>query len=114
MLAEFINMYGMELLYAVITALAGYIGIAVKNVYTKYINDKTKQDVAKTAVRFVEQVYKDMHGDEKLNEAFSAASEMLREKSIYVSELELRVLLEAAVAEFNEVFSKTEGGVVNE
>ena len=104
MLAEFINMYGMELLYAVITAIAGYIGIAVKNVYTKYINDKTKQDVAKTAVRFVEQVYKDLHGDEKLTEAFTAAAEMLREKSIYVSELELRVLLEAAVAEFNEAF----------
>ena len=37
-----------------------------------------------------------------------AASEMLGEKGITVSDLELRVLIEAAVAEFNEAFNKTE------
>jgi hypothetical protein len=106
MFAEFINQYGVEIMYAIITAIAGYIGIVVKNLCTKYINDKTKQAVAKTAVRFVEQVYKDLHGEEKLNAALSAASEMLSEKGITVSQLELRVLIEAAVAEFNNAFNK--------
>ena len=108
MLAEFINQYGMQILYAIITAIAGYIGIAIKNLCTKYINDKTKASVAKTAVQFVEQVCKDLHGEEKLNEALSAASEMLLEKGITVSDLEMRVLIEAAVAEFNEAFKKAE------
>ena len=108
MFAEFINQYGMEIMYAIITAIAGYIGIVVKNLCTKYINDKTKAAVAKTAVQFVEQVYKDLHGPEKLNEAFLAASEMLTEKGINVSDLELRVLIEAAVAEFNKAFNKAE------
>ena len=107
MFAEFINEYGMQLLYAIITAIAGYIGIALKHLVTKYLNDKTKLSVAKTAVQYVEQVYKDLHGEEKLNAALSAASEMLAEKDITVTELELRVLIEAAVAEFNEAFSKT-------
>lgn len=107
MFAEFINQYGMQILYTIITAIAGYIGIAIKNVYTKYINDKTKQKVAKSAVQFVEQVYKDMHGEEKLNEALNAASEMLAEKGITVSDLEMRVLIEAAVSEFNDTFNKT-------
>ncbi len=107
MFAEFINMYGMQLLYAVVTAVAGYIGLALKNVWTKYMNDKTKKEVAKVAVQFVEQVYKDLHGDEKLNEALKAAAEMLMEKNITVSSLELRVLIEAAVAEFNNAFNKT-------
>ena len=107
MLAEFINQYGTEILYAIITAVAGYIGIVIKNACTKYINDKTKVAVAKTAVQFVEQVYKDLHGEEKLNEALEAASDMLAEKGITVSDLELRVLLEAAVAEFNNAFNKT-------
>lgn len=106
MLAEFINNYGLQLLYAVITAIAGYIGIVVKNLVTKYINDKTKETVAKTAVQFVEQVYKDLHGEDKLNTALIAASEMLAEKGISVTELELRVLIEAAVAEFNKAFEK--------
>lgn len=107
MLIEFFNMYGMELMYTVVMAIAGYIGIVIKNLATKYINDKTKRDVAKTAVQFVEQVYKDLHGEEKLNAAFTAASEMLAEKGIVVSDLEMRVLLEAAVAEFNNAFNKT-------
>lgn len=106
MFAEFINQYGMEILYAIITAIAGYIGIVIKNLCTKYINDKTKASVAKTAVQFVEQVYKDLHGEEKLNEALIAASEMLAEKGIVVSDLELKVLIEAAVAEFNNAFNK--------
>ena len=106
MFAQFINEYGMELLYVIITAIAGYIGIVVKNLVTKYLNDKTKQNVAKSAVKFVEQVYKDLHGEAKLNEALIAASEMLAEKGITVTDLEMRVLIEAAVAEFNEAFKK--------
>lgn len=106
MFVEFINQYGMQILYAVITAIAGYIGIVAKNLVTKYINDKTKATVAKTAVRFVEQVYKEMHGEEKFNEALAAATEMLAEKGITATELELRVLIEAAVAEFNAAFSQ--------
>jgi tyrosyl-tRNA synthetase len=87
-------------------AIAGYVGIVIKNLVTKYINDKTKRDVAKTVVQFVEQVYKDLHGEEKLNAAFAAASEMFAEKGIHVSDLEMKVLLEAAVAEFNKAFDK--------
>lgn len=106
MFAEFVNQYGTTILYAVVTFIGGYIGIVVKNLYTKYINDKTKQAVAKSAVQFVEQVYKDLHGEEKLNEALTAAEEMLVEKGITISALELRVLVEAAVAEFNNAFNK--------
>lgn len=108
MVAEFLNQYGMQILYTVVMAIAGYLGIVVKNLATKYINDKTKRDVAKSAVQFVEQVYKDLHGEEKLNEALQAASEMLLEKNITVTSLELRVLIEAAVAEFNNAFGKDE------
>ena len=107
MFADFINQYGMQILYTIITAVAGYIGIVIKNLCTKYINDKTKAAVAKSAVQFVEQVYKDIHGEDKLNTALSAASEMLAEKGIFASELELRVLIEAAVAEFNGAFNNT-------
>lgn len=108
MFIAFINQYGMDILYTVVMALVGYIGIALKSLFTKYVNDKTKQSVAKTAVQFVEQVYKNLHGEEKLNAAFTAASEMLAEKGITISELEMRALLEAAVGELNDVFNKTE------
>ncbi len=108
MLIEFINEYGLQLMYMAITAIAGYLGIVAKNLFTKYVNDKTKQAVAKTTVQYVEQVFKDLHGEEKFNKALEAASEMLAEKGITVTDLELRVLIEAAVSEFNNAFTKTE------
>ena len=100
----FISEYGTTILYAILTALAGYIGIVAKRLYTKYVNDKTKQAVAKTVVQAVEQIYKDLHGQEKLDKAMEAASAMLKEYGITVTELELRMLLESALAELNRVF----------
>lgn len=106
MFLEFINQYGMEILSTIVLAVFGYIGLVLKKLATKYINDKTKEKVAKNAVKFVEQVYKDLHGEDKLTEAIDAAVEMLAEKGITVSQLEMRVLIEAAVAEFNKAFEK--------
>ena len=104
---QFINEYGTTILYTILTALAGYIGIWVKSLYTKYINDKTKQDVVKTCVSAVEQLYKDLHGEEKYNKVVESVSEMLMEKGIAITDLELKMLIEAAVGEFNEVFNST-------
>lgn len=106
MFAEFISEYGTTILYTILTAIAGYLGIVAKNLYTKYVNDKTKQSVARTVVQGVEQIYKDLHGDEKLEKALESAYEMLAEKGITVTHLELRMLIEAAVAEFNDAFNK--------
>lgn len=104
---QFINEYGTTILYTILTALAGYIGIWVKSLYTKYINDKTKQDVVKTCVSAVEQLYKDLHGEEKYNKVVESVSEMLMEKGITITELELKMLIEASVGEFNKVFAST-------
>lgn len=106
MFADFINEYGTQILYLVITAVAGWVGTVFKKLYTKYVNTKVKKEVAKNVVLFVEQVYKDLHGEEKLTVAMTAFSEMLAEENIYINELEMRVLLEAAVAEFNDAFHK--------
>lgn len=106
MFAEFMNQYGATILYAIITAIAGYLGLVAKSFVDKYLADRTKKDVAKTVVQAVEQIYKDLHGPEKLEKALTSAAEMLAEKGIHASELELRVLIEAAVAEFNDAFNK--------
>lgn len=104
---EFISTYGTTILYSILTAIAGYLGVFVKNLYEKYLNDKTKEDVVKTCVKAVEQIYKDLHGDEKLQKALEAASEMLASKNITVTDIELRMLVESFVAEFNDAFNKS-------
>ena len=107
-LKMFISEYGTAIAYMIITGIFAYLGVQAKAIVEKYLNDKTKKDVAKTVVGAVEQVYKDLHGDEKLNKALASASEMLAEKGIIVTELEMRMLIEAAVSEFNKAFENKE------
>ena len=104
---EFFDVYGVSILYGIITFIAGYVGVAVKRTYQKYIDNETKEKVVKTCVKAVEQLYKDLGGEEKLSIALENASQMLAEKGVNITELELRMLIEAAVAEFNDAFKKT-------
>ena len=107
MFAEIINMYGAEILGTLLLALAGIFGMIAKNMAAKYLDTDTKRALAKVVVQFIEQAYKDLHGEDKLNAAMAVFADMLFEKNIIATETEMRVLIEAAVAEFNEVFKKS-------
>ena len=96
--------YLLEILAVLVSAFATWLGITIKGLYTKHINTQIKKDVVNTAVAAVEQIYKDIHGEAKLAKALEAASDMLKAHNIPVTELELKVLIEAAVASFNGVF----------
>ena len=75
---NFLNEYG--ILSMVITAVVGAVGTALglffKRLYTNTIGDKIKLDIikeiARVVVKFVEQVFKDKHGKEKMEEALKA------------------------------------------
>lgn len=105
---NFINNYGTEILYAIFTALAGYLGIVVKNLYQKHVNDSTKKAVVKTCVQAVEQLYQDLHGEDKYNKVVESVTDMLNEKGITITDIEMKMLIEAAVGEFNKVFEDTD------
>lgn len=93
--------YILEIIVAILTGVASFIGMKIKKVYEEHINTKTKKDVVDTTVKYVEQVYKDIHGEEKLNKAKEKALEWLKEKGISVSDTELEILIEASVNGFN-------------
>lgn len=76
-ITDFISAYGVEIMYAILTFIAGWLGTVIKKLA------------------------------DKLNKALEAASEMLMTKNITVTDIELRMLIEAAVAEFNDAFNKT-------
>ena len=101
MLAEFLAKYGYELIKTVVLALFGYLGIVIKNAYHRYITDETKKSIVSTCVYAIEQLYKNLHGEEKLNKCIRAAAALLQDCSITVTEEELRLLIESAVNEMN-------------
>lgn len=102
--AQFINTYGVPILYALLTALAGTLANAIKALYAKYINDKTKKAVAQTVVMAVQQLYEDLEGPAKFDIALDNMLQMLGEKGITITKLEAQMLIESAVGEFKNVF----------
>ena len=94
---EFISVYGLPIIGSIVTAVLGWVGLQIKALYERYVNTKEKQAVCKTVVAAVDQIYKDLGGEEKLDKAIEAASDMLNARGISCTELELRMLLESAV-----------------
>ena len=90
---------------ALATALAGwfaYLGNKLKNAYQEKVNNETAQAVVKDVVQFVEQVYGDIHGKEKLQKAVEQVSTILKSKGINITETEIMMLIESAVYGLNE------------
>lgn len=92
----------LPILATFLTGLFTYIGTRLKNAYEQKVNTETAKVVVENAVRFVEQVYKDLHGKEKLEKAVEQVSQVLASKGINLSEAEINMLIESAVYGLNE------------
>lgn len=107
---DYIAENGVEILATIVTAIFGLIGVLAKKLYNKIIDEKNEKIVEKVVgycVQGVEQLYKDLHGEEKLNKVIESVTDILSEKGITVTDLELRMLIESAVGSFNDNFKKT-------
>ena len=102
----FIYTYGPTLAITILCAIFGTLGHVAKKIYVNHINDDTKRSVARVVVQFVEQAWQARHGEEKLNKALETAEALLKKKGIAFDAEEMKVLIEAAVSEFNDAFHK--------
>lgn len=100
-IAEFIDSYGFTIVYAILTAIAGFLASKLKALYEAKCDDETKKKTVETCVKAVEQLYNDLCGTEKLERAKTNIIQILEQKGITISELELDMLIEEVVAEFN-------------
>lgn len=85
------------ILATALTTILSYVGLRLKGIYEEHINTKEKQAVVKHTVKYVEQVFGELEGCEKLQKAKTTATEWLNQKGINISEAELTVLIESAV-----------------
>ena len=102
---EILNQVLSILLPALATLIAGWfaiLGNKIKIAYEEKVNTQIKKQMVQLTVEYVEQVYKAMDGEEKLQKAIEQASMVLAEKGILISEVELRMLIEAAVYGLNQ------------
>lgn len=107
LLNEFFGTYLIPAVVTVVGAIASWIGVQLKKLYTDKVNTKEKQDVVESTVTYIQQVYGDLKGEEKLEKALETASDWLTSKGINVSDSELRVLIESAVYNMKKGFETT-------
>lgn len=100
MFENLINEYGLQIITTILTTIVSFVGLKIKSIYEKYINDKTKKSVVEHTVKYVEQIYTDLKGEEKLEKAIENATELLNDKGIKITDLELRVLIESVCNSF--------------
>lgn len=96
--------YGGQIILALAGAVFGALGYAAKRLADRILGDGEKRAAARTAVQYAEQAYKALHGEEKLAQALQAAETLLAKRNIPFDADEMRVLIEAALAEFNRAF----------
>lgn len=92
----------LPILATFLTGLFTYIGNRLKKVYEEKVNNETAKAVVEDAVKFVEQVYTDLNGKEKLQKATEQVAEVLASKGIKISAAEINMLIESAVYGLNE------------
>ena len=94
-----------EILMEYLPKIVEYVLIIIvgllANKAKKLINTDIKRNIVKDTVKYVEQVFNDVHGGEKLNLAIEKATELLRAKGIKIDKSEIIVLIESAVSEMN-------------
>ena len=95
-----------EILMEYLPKIVEYILIIIvgllANKAKKLINTDIKRSVVRDTVKYVEQVFKDVHGVEKLDAAKDKAVTLLKDKGIKVNDEEIIVLIESAVTEMNK------------
>lgn len=99
--AEIFSTYVLPVLAAALTAAAGFVGAQIKALYRRWVDDRTKEAVVRTCVKAAEQLYHHLGGPEKLAKAQEGIRQMLEEKGVSISQLEMDLLIESVVAEFN-------------
>lgn len=91
----------LSVIVTIVGAVLSYMGMKIKTYYQLKCDTLEKQNAVATIVRSVEQLYKDLHGEEKLTKAMDGVTEILKSKGVSVDMNELRHLIEAEVYEKN-------------
>ena len=92
----------MPYVITIVTAIFGYVAVAIKNKLSKKIDTDTKKEIIGETVKYVQQVYETLDGKEKFRKALDTSIEWLNEKGIQITEAEATILIESAIKGFKE------------
>lgn len=102
---QFISNYGLSILSIIITGLISYIGLGLKKVIHTLVIHKIKTESAEMVYHATEELYKNLNPKEKYTKMMTYLQQILKEKNINISTLEINLLL------YNIIHKKKEGDI---
>lgn len=102
-----INGVLIPLLSTILLGVAGWLGVKLKQQLDAKEKNKTILTIVRICVSAVEQIYKDLHGEQKLQKCTEMITDMLSARGIEVSATDIRILIESVLAEFNNAFTNS-------
>ena len=96
-LIDFTKDYGIEIIHSIVMGVFSYIVFDIKKVYKNHIQDKIKKEVVDKVCIYVDEIYPNLDSEDKIKMTISSTEEILKEKGIVISDLELRVLLHNSI-----------------
>lgn len=102
MIKEIVINYLVPTFITLLSAVLAYVSTRIKNIYEEKMNSDTKKKIIDTTVLYIEQIYKDLSGHEKLEKCKEKALEWLSEEGLNVSKTELEIIIESSVNKINK------------
>ncbi len=93
----------LEIAGILLSAFAGWLGLQLK----LWLDTQQKRSIVESSVKYVEQVAKALGSDEKLAMARETVLTRLAGLKIKITDIELNVLIEAAVQNFTDHYKDT-------
>jgi intergrase/recombinase len=106
-MSNFWTICGSDLIQLAVALIFATLGFVAKTLITKFLNTKEKRQLAKDVVLYVEQKFTELHGEQKFKKAVEAFTQILVDRGINTTVIEIETLIEAALGSFNDTFSKT-------
>ena len=108
---DILNTFGASAVKLIVWVIFAIIGFGLKKIATRVLNTKEKRQLANDVVTFVEQKYKDLHGEEKFNKAVEAFTDILTERGIKTSDEVVATIASMAASEVSGVYNMSGGFV---
>lgn len=97
MFLQLFFIYTFLLLIIVFLGIISYNTYKLNILYKQYLINEAKENIVKTICMGIEQLYKNLSNEEKLNKAITNINIILKENNIKITDLELRMLIESSI-----------------
>ena len=106
MMLDAIQSNVLEILVTLFTVIITYVATKLKKKFEEQINTDAKQKIVKMVVNATEQLYKNLDGEQKLIKAKENIIALIKEKGLSITELEMDMMIEEVVNNFNQILKK--------